>query len=155
MDGTRHPDPSLEGETEAIQNALDASGWRAANVDYVNPHGTGSVVGDETELKALHACGLTDAHLNATKSLVGHGLSSAGTVEVIATLLQMQAGRLHPTRNLVHPIDDTFNWVAHDPVDHQIEHAVTLSMGFGGINTALCWERGRRPSPGGSVPALG
>ena len=141
MDGNRNPDPSLEGETMAIQNALDGSGWQPAQIDYVNPHGTGSIVGDETELKALHACGLTGAYLNATKSLIGHGLSAAGAVEVIATLLQMQAGRVHPTRNLEDPIDPTLNWVRDQAVDHPIENALTLSMGFGGINTALCWQR--------------
>jgi len=102
--------------------------------------GTGSIVGDETELKALHACGLAGAWLNATKSLTGHGLSAAGTVEVIATLLQMRAGRLHPTRNLENPIDLTLNWVNDQSIDHPIENALTLSMGFGGINTALCWQ---------------
>ncbi len=141
MDGNRNPDPSLEGETRAIQNALQASEWRPQQVDYVNPHGTGSIVGDETELQALRACGLGGAFLNATKSLIGHGLSAAGTVEVVATLAQMKAGRLHPTRNLDHPIDPDLNWVRDRAVEHTIDHALTLSMGFGGINTALCWER--------------
>lgn len=145
MDGNRNPDPSLQGETEAIQGALAAAAWTPADVDYVNPHGTGSPAGDETELQALHACGLDGAWLNATKSLTGHGLSAAGTVEVIATLLQMQEGRLHPTRNLNDPIDTSFQWVTDRAAEHQIENALTLSMGFGGINTALCWQR-ERPS---------
>ena len=141
MDGNRNPDPSLEGEMQAIRTALESSGWTAGQVDYVNPHGTGSVVGDETELKALQASGLSGVFLNATKSLIGHGLSAAGTVEVIATLLQMQAGRLHPTRNLENPIDPSFRWVGSEAIDHSIQNALTLSMGFGGINTALCWQR--------------
>jgi malonyl-ACP decarboxylase len=141
MDGNRNPEPSLEGETRAIQSALGASGLPPAQVDYVNPHGTGSALGDETELKALRGCGLAGAYLNATKSLIGHGLSSAGTVEVIATLLQMQAGKLHPTRNLENPIDPTFKWIRNKSIDHPIENALTLSMGFGGVNTALCWQR--------------
>ena len=141
MDGNRNPEPSLEGETRAIQSALGAAQLSPAQIDYVNPHGTGSVVGDDTELKALHACGLTDAYLNATKSLIGHGLTAAGAVEVITTLLQMQAGQLHPTRNLENPIDPTLNWVRNKSIDHPIENALTLSMGFGGINTALCWQR--------------
>jgi malonyl-ACP decarboxylase len=53
----------------------------------------------------------------------------------------MQAGQLHPTRNLENPIDPTLNWVRNKSIDHQIENALTLSMGFGGINTALCWQR--------------
>jgi malonyl-ACP decarboxylase len=140
MDGNRNSDPSLEGEMQAIRTALEASGWAPAQIDYVNPHGTGSMVGDETELKALRASGLDGFFLNATKSLIGHGLSAAGAVEIIATLLQMQSGRLHPTRNLENPIDPAFHWVKNESVDHQIGNALTLSMGFGGINTAMCWE---------------
>ena len=139
-DGNRNPDPSLEGEVRAIRAALQSAGWSAPDVDYVNPHGTGSAVGDTTELDALRACGLCEAYLNATKSLIGHGLSAAGTVEVVATLLQMQLGQLHPTRNLETPLDSGLKWVRRAPVAHQIRHALTLSMGFGGINTALCWR---------------
>ena len=141
MDGNRNSNPSLEGETQAIRSALEAAGIAPSKIDYVNPHGTGSVVGDETELQALRAAGLSDFFLNASKSLIGHALTAAGTVEVIATLLQLEAGRLHPTRNLDNPIDLTLNFVRDAAVDHQIENALTLSMGFGGINTALCWER--------------
>lgn len=140
MDGNRNPDPSLEGEIRAIRMSLRSAGWLPSHIDYVNPHGTGSVVGDETELQALQQSELAHAHINATKSLIGHGLSSAGLVEVIATLLQMQAGRLHPTRNLENPIDANLRWVRGHPTDHQIKRALTLSMGFGGINTSMCWE---------------
>ena len=140
MDGNRNPDPSLEGEMQAIRLALGMSAFAPRDVDYVNPHGTGSVVGDETELRALRECGLSAARLNATKSLTGHGLSAAGTVEVIATLLQLRAGALHPSRNMDHPIERDFNWVGSVTVPHRMEKALTLSMGFGGINTALCWQ---------------
>jgi malonyl-ACP decarboxylase len=141
VDGNRNPDPSLEGEVRAIQTALQSAGETPTSIDYVNPHGTGSVVGDATELQALRRGGLSNAYLNATKSVIGHGLSAAGTVEVIATLLQMQAGQLHPTLNLEQPIEPDFKWVRDSSVAHQIERALTLSMGFGGINTALCWRR--------------
>ena len=141
MDGNRNPDPSLDGEKQAIAQALAAAGWAPSRIDYVNPHGTGSIVGDEIELIALRESGLAHARLNATKSVIGHGLSAAGTVEVVATLMQMRDGRLHPTRNLEYPIDTGFAWVGADPVEHRIEQALTLSMGFGGINTALCWQR--------------
>jgi malonyl-ACP decarboxylase len=141
MDANRNPDPSLDGEVAAIDKALASAGCVAAQIDYVNPHGTGSIVGDETELRALRVCGLEHAWLNATKSLVGHGLSAAGIVEVIAMLLQMKAKRLHPTRNLESPIDPGLRWVEASGVDHAIQRALTMSMGFGGINTALCWRR--------------
>jgi malonyl-ACP decarboxylase len=137
-DGHRSPGPSPEGEVAAIENALEAAGWRARDVDYVNPHGTGSAVGDEVELNALRECGLTGARLNATKALLGHGISSAGAVEIAATLLQMAAGRMHPTRNLDEPIDSSCAWVGSAAEPHRIERALSLSFGFGGLNTAIC-----------------
>jgi malonyl-ACP decarboxylase len=141
MDGNRNPNPSLEGEVRVIQTALQRAGCPPGEIDYINPHGTGSLIGDETELQAIVACRLSNASLNATKSIIGHGLSAAGTVEVIATLLQMQAGQLHPTRNLDNPIDPSLNWVRQESVVRRIENALTLSMGFGGINTALCLRK--------------
>jgi malonyl-ACP decarboxylase len=142
MDGNRGADPSLDGETRVIRAALRAARLDAAQVDYVNPHGTGSRLGDETELAALAACGLSHARINATKSIVGHGLSAAGVVELVATLLQMRAGRLHPSRNCDSPMSRDFNWVGNKEVPCDVRTALKLSFGFGGINTALCLRRG-------------
>lgn len=141
MDANRNPNPGYEGEVRAIQQALRQAQLSAKDIDYINPHGSGSIIGDETELRALRDCGLCDAYINTSKSLTGHGLSSAGTVEVIATLLQMQALQLHPSRNLDDPIAPSFNWVRQQALAYRIENALTLSMGFGGINTALCLQR--------------
>ncbi len=138
LDGNRNPNPSYEGEFRVIKNALELAKLSAKEIDYINPHGTGSMIGDETELKALLDSGLNHARINATKSITGHGLSAAGTVEVIATLLQMKESQLHPTRNLEEPIEPLFNWVQHESIPHDITHAINLSMGFGGVNTAIC-----------------
>jgi malonyl-ACP decarboxylase len=140
VDGNRNPNPSLEGEVRAIRLALERSGLHAADIDYVNPHGTASQVGDETELAALRACGLDKARINATKSITGHGLSAAGAVEIVATLLQMRRERLHPTLNLQQPIDTGLPWVAEQSVSCTVRNALTLSMGFGGANSALCLQ---------------
>lgn len=138
MDANRNPNPSLEGEMAVIRGALQQAGLAAADIDYVNPHGTGSGLGDETEMEALRRCSLAHARLNATKSITGHGLTAAGAVELVALLLQMQSGRLHPTRNLHHPMDDSLRWVGAHSEAHAMRHALNLSMGFGGVNTALC-----------------
>lgn len=140
MDGNRNADPSCEGEIRVIQKALQQARMPAQAIDYINPHGTGSIIGDEAELNAIRHCGLAHAYINASKSIIGHGLSAAGTVEVIATLLQMQASRLHPTRNLDDPIEPSLNWVRERAVAQRIKNALTLSIGFGGINTALCLQ---------------
>jgi len=140
MDGNRNPNPSCEGEVGVIKKALEYAKISAQEIDYINPHGTGSVIGDEIEIKAIQDCQLSHAYINATKSITGHGLSAAGTVEVIATLLQMKESRLHPTRNLEEPIESSINWVGAESVEHDIGHALSLSMGFGGINTAICLQ---------------
>lgn len=140
-DANRNPNPSLEGETTVIRRALEMAGLAAEAIDYVNPHGTASPLGDETELAALLRCGLGHAFINTTKSLVGHALSAAGIVELIAVMLQMKAGKLHPSRNLDNPLDAGFRWVGGNPVDHAVGSALNMSMGFGGINTAVCLQR--------------
>jgi len=141
MDANRNPDPSLDGEMRAIQQALDRAGVSPRDIDYVNPHGSGSQAGDETELNALRNCGLGHATLNSTKSITGHGLTAAGAVEVAATLLQFEAEALHPSLNLDTPIADGFDWVIGRRNGARLRHALTLSFGFGGINTALCLSR--------------
>ncbi|MET0497708.1 MAG: beta-ketoacyl synthase N-terminal-like domain-containing protein [Steroidobacteraceae bacterium] len=141
MDGNRKPNPSMEGEIQVIQRALQRANLSAREIDYVNPHGTGSAIGDVTELGALRHCKLDHAYLNATKSIIGHGLSAAGTVETIAILLQMRAGQLHPTRNLDNPIEPSCNWVSAQAAAHSIQNSLKLSMGFGGVNSALCLSK--------------
>jgi len=137
-DASRGTAPSLDGEVDAINLALHNAGVSSIEVDYFNAHGTGSPIGDQTELAAIRAAGLSGASINATKSITGHGLTAAGAVEIAATLLQMRGGWLHPTLNLEQPLDPALNWVIGSSVDRPIEIAVSLSLGFGGINTAVC-----------------
>lgn len=141
LEGNRNPDPSRATEAAVIEQALAHAGWDPAQIDYVNPHGSGSPLGDEVELQALRQAGIAGVLMNSTKSIVGHGLAAAGAVELVATVLQMREGRLHPSRNLDDPIDASFEWVLGRPQAHRIERALKLSFGFGGMNTALCLQR--------------
>jgi malonyl-ACP decarboxylase len=136
-DGNRGPEPSLSGEVRAIRLALQRAGLDPNQVDYVNAHGTGSPLGDDTELTAYREIGLAHAKINATKSIVGHGLSAAGAVELAAVFLQMREGRLHATRNLDTPIDPTFQWVPGGGQQFTIQNALKVSFGFGGIDAAV------------------
>lgn len=143
MDAHRNPHPGYNGEVSVIQNALAKANIEASVIDYVNPHGTGSRVGDEIELRAIQSCGLSHARINTTKSIIGHGLSAAGIVEVIATLLQMKASWLHPSRNLDTPINSELNWVYDKAISHHIDYGLNLSIGFGGINTSICLKNSK------------
>ena len=140
--GNRGPEPSLEGELAAIRAALAMADLSPGAIDYVNAHATGTPLGDETELAALRAAGLGQARINATKSLIGHGLASAGAVELAAVLIQMRDGRLHPTRHLDNPLDPAMGFVRGAPEECRIRTALKLSFGFGGVDTALVIREG-------------
>ncbi|WNO11549.1 beta-ketoacyl synthase N-terminal-like domain-containing protein [Teredinibacter sp. KSP-S5-2] len=140
MDANRNPDPSFDGEVAVIQEALKKACISPSEVDYINPHGTGSGLGDETELKAITHCGLKKAYINSTKSIIGHGLTAAGAVEIAATLIQMRENKLHICRNLDDPMDTSFNWVRQEPLHTELNTALKMSMGFGGTNSALCLQ---------------
>lgn len=140
MDGNRNPNPSYDGEVKVITNAIKNSNLSAEDIDYINPHGTGSLIGDEIEIRAIKDCGLSHAYINTTKSIIGHGLSAAGASELVAILLQIESSMLHPNRNLDNPIDESCNWVGEQQQPHTIKNALNLSMGFGGINTCICLQ---------------
>jgi len=141
VDGQRGPEPSGEGQRRAIALALEQAGLTAADIDYVNAHATSTPKGDVVEAATLRELGFGHAWVNATKSILGHGLSAAGAVEVVGLLLQMRAGALHPTRNLDHPHEPGLRTVRGGPQSHSIRHALKLSFGFGGTNTALAIRR--------------
>jgi len=144
LEGKRSPEPSQKGEERAMNAALAMAELKPEQIDYVNTHGSSSPLGDKTEVAALKSVGLSHCLVNATKSLIGHCLTAAGVVEVIATLLQMKEGGVHPTKNLVNPIDTTLNWVKETVVEAQIKYALSNSFAFGGINTALVIGKQRR-----------
>lgn len=136
-DGTRGPEPDMRGQVRAAENALAEAGLAPADIDHVNGHATGTPAGDEAELATYRALGLSRARINATKSILGHGLAAAGAIEVAAVLMEIQTGRLHPTRNLDDPLDPRFDWVGAETVPHAIRHALKFSFGFGGTSAAL------------------
>ncbi len=146
IDGNSSSDPRLEGEMSAMRSALDRAGLSASDVDYINTHGSSSPLGDQTEAEAIsrvfgdHTAG---AWLNATKGLTGHCLYSAGLVEAIATVEQMQGGFMHANINLENPIRNDLNFCRGEALSHSIDVAISNSFGFGGINTAIVFKRGQ------------
>ncbi len=137
LDANRNPNPSMIGEATAMKKAVQMAGLNADQIDYINSHGTASVIGDETEIEAIKKTGLSNAVINATKSLTGHTLSAAGVIECIASLIQMNEGFYHPTCNLDNPIDADLNWVDNNLKIKKAEYALSNSFGFGGINSAI------------------
>ncbi|MBL6447899.1 beta-ketoacyl-ACP synthase [Fulvivirga sp. 29W222] len=146
LDSNSSANPNLNGESKAMQSALEQAGMSASDVDYVNTHGSSSALGDKTEAEAIGrvlGSRASDVWLNATKGLTGHCLYSAGVVEVIATVLQMREGFLHPNINLEEPIHKDLKFCGAEAINHQVNVAITNSFGFGGINTSVVLERGK------------
>lgn len=146
LHATASPDPDVEGEARAMRGALRQSGIDAARIDYVNTHGTSSPLGDKVEIAAIDRVfggRFPDVWLNATKGLTGHCLSSAGVVELVACVLQMQQGFLHPNKNLEAPIDGRARFCGAEAVRTEIDVAMSNSFGFGGINTSIVLQRAR------------
>ncbi len=141
LDGRRGTAPDPAGQAAALRAALGSAGVTPGEVDYVNAHGTGSVAGDEAEARALaEVFGGSRGGgppVNATKALVGHCMGAAGLLEVVAVLLQMRDGFLHPNPNLDESLDPALPLAGRTAVPAAIGTAVSNSVAFSGINCAL------------------
>lgn len=145
LDANSHPNPSPAGEEKVIRLALAAAQSDPGEIGYVNAHGSSSTVGDEVESEALiraFAGHLDQFAVNSTKSLTGHCLSSAGVIEFIATLAQLNQRFLHPNLNLSHPLTDRLRFAGARAEPLAAQTALSNGFGFGGINTCLVVGRG-------------
>ena len=89
-----------------MRGALRDAGVTPEQVNYINAHGTSTVLADAAEVEAIKQVFGDHAYripINATKSMLGHCLTAAGLVELVALLVQMEDGYLHPTINLDEP----------------------------------------------------
>jgi len=133
--------PSGEGAVRCMKQAL---GPKAPEIDYVNAHGTSTVVGDVTEITAMREVfGSKMPPVNSTKSLTGHSLGAAGVHEAIYSILQMQNGFIAESAN----IEELDPQIADAPiVRRRIDNAklntvMSNSFGFGGTNASLVFQR--------------
>ena len=128
--------PSGEGAARCMRQALATVN---APIDYINPHGTSTPVGDVKELEALRAVfGDQVPKLSATKAMSGHALGAAGVHEAIYSLLMMEHGFIAPSIN----IEQDDELAAGLPIVKQYEEAelntiMSNSFGFGGTNATL------------------
>jgi malonyl-ACP decarboxylase len=142
LDATRLAEPSVAAEATVMAAALRHAGLSPDRIGYVNTHGTGSRIGDETEVRAIREVfGAARPWLNSTKGLVGHCLCAAGVVEAVATLVQLRHGFLHPNAGLARPLDDTSRFVGAVARHEEVDHALSNAFGFGGFNTSVVLAR--------------
>jgi 3-oxoacyl-[acyl-carrier-protein] synthase II len=131
-----------------IGNAIRDAGLSPDNIDYINPHGTGTPENDKMEclgVMAVFGERAKSIPISSNKSMIGHTLSAAGAVEAVFTLLTLKHQRLPPTINYkipdpAIPLDVVPN-VARNAT---VRHALSNSFGFGGQNVSLVF--GREPT---------
>jgi 3-oxoacyl-[acyl-carrier-protein] synthase-1 len=137
--------PSGEGAVRCMKLALAGfNGMRVGKVDYINPHGTGTPVGDEREIQAVREVfGKDVPPISSTKSLSGHSLGAIGVQEAIFSLLMMNNGFICESAN-IEEIDPLFADVpiARSRIDNVALNCVmSNSFGFGGTNATLVFRR--------------
>jgi len=138
--------PSAEGAARAMRAALRDAGLDPGQVGYVNAHGTGTAANDPMETAAIRA--VFGAHadrlaVSATKSMHGHALGAAGALEAVATVLALRHGLLPPTANYNEPDPECdLDVVPNRARAAEVEHAISNSFAFGGLNAVLAFRRG-------------
>lgn len=132
-----------DGAARAIQAALDSAGAVAEDIDYINAHGTSTVLNDVGETRAIKralGAAASEVSISSTKSQVGHLLGAAGAVEAIATILAMKHERIPATLNLETPDPECDLDYTPVTVSKRIRVATSNSFGFGGQNAVLIFR---------------
>jgi len=144
------PEETGQGAARAMECALLDAGLSPEDVDYINAHGTGTLLNDRVETKAIrtvfgpHADRLA---VSSTKSMLGHLMGAAGAVEAIACIQSLVTGWVHPTLNYETPDPECDLDYVPDQA-RRVEPRVVLSnsFGFGGHNGCLIFRRWGKPS---------
>ena len=147
MSGDAHhittPSEDGSGGFRAMSEALKMSSVNSDEINYINAHGTSTVIGDDIELSAIMRLtgGNDKIKISSTKSSIGHLLGAAGSVEAIITILSIKHNIVPATLNLYNPSHKfKVDLVPHNSIDHKVEIALSNSFGFGGTNTALLFK---------------
>src|SRR5579863_5951396 len=129
----------------SMHNAIADAALTAADIDYVNAHGTGTPENDKMEylgLSVLMGERAGTVPVSSNKSMIGHTLSAAGAAEAIFTLLTLEHQRIPPTINYAVPDPEIpLDVVPNIARDARVQHALSNSFGFGGQNVSLVMAR--------------
>ena len=138
------PAESGEGGAAAMQNALNDAQLNPEDLGYLNAHGTSTPLGDVAETEGVKSVfgANTELCVSSTKSMIGHLLGAAGSVEAIFTIKALTDQVLPPTINLENPGEGCdLDYVPNEARQTALSHAATNSFGFGGTNGTLIFSR--------------
>ena len=139
------PAPFGEGGARAMRQAIAGAGLKPEDVDYINAHGTSTPINDKAETDAVKSVFGEDAHkvaISSSKSMTGHLLGAAGAIEAAICALAIERGCIPPTINLNNPDPECdLDYTPHNARMTKVDVAMTNSLGFGGHNTSLLFQR--------------
>src|SRR5215831_12429566 len=139
------PSEDGDGPFRVMGAAMESAGVDAAQIDYINAHGTSTPHGDRVETIAIKRCfgeHATKLAVSSTKSMTGHLLGAAGGLEAGISVLAVHHQRVPPTINLECPDPECdLDYVPNHAREVEIDYALSNSFGFGGTNAALLFKR--------------
>jgi 3-oxoacyl-[acyl-carrier-protein] synthase II len=136
------PAATGDGAIHAMRRCLEDAGLVPGDIDYVNAHGTGTALNDPVEAEALWKIfgdRLPNIPISSLKSQIGHGLSSAGAIESIATVLALYQGFVPPTAHTASSLDARLDFVQNGSPDEAISTALSNSFAFGGHGASIAF----------------
>ncbi len=143
------PDPTGKGALQVMDLALKDANTDVSEVDYINAHGTSTPLGDIAETLAiteLFGKNAYNLNISSTKSMTGHALGGAGSMEAVLTILAMKNNVIPPTINHAEndkdpKIDYNLNFTFNVKQDREVRCAISNSFGFGGHNACLVFKK--------------
>ena len=139
------PAPDGDGARRSILRAMQRAGKDAAEVGYINAHGTSTQLNDAAETRAVKAAlgeAAATIPMSSTKSMHGHLLGAAGAVEAVITVMAIHDQFVPPTINLEEPDPECdLDYVPNNGRKARIDFALSTSFGFGGHNACLGFSR--------------
>jgi 3-oxoacyl-[acyl-carrier-protein] synthase II len=139
------PSENGQGAARSMQNALNDAEMPASEISYINAHGTSTVLGDIAETMAIKRVMGSDANkvaVSSTKSMIGHALGAAGSVEAAICVLALRDQVAPPTINLDNPDEGCdLDYVPHRAKEMPIRASLSNSFGFGGTNGTLIFKQ--------------
>ncbi len=135
--------PEGKGAYAAMKEALDRSGLKPEQIDYINAHGTGTDNNDLSEGRAIDKLfGSNPPKISSTKAYTGHTTSAAGGVEAVLSVLAIQNNMVFPNLNFKNQMKElNFKPVTELLENVKIDHVLSNSFGFAGNNSALIFSR--------------
>ncbi len=142
------PDATAQRPAAALKAAMNDAGINDDEVDYINAHGTSTMMNDMIETLAIKiALGEDNAKkvaISSSKSMVGHLVGAAAAVEGIACAYTLANGVAHPTKNLDNPDVENgcdLDYIPNEPRESDFKTALSTSLGFGGHNVCIAFRK--------------